>query len=105
MAVGKGQSFQSNREFNVTRTDNVLNLEFCKFRIEAELLDDAGVLASSKTRILFALGTSNHHLAGGKDERSRLGFTNSHDDGSETLWIVLGVASVQGDRFQIQFTV
>ena len=83
------KTLQTDGELDVARADNVLDLEVGELGIEAELLDDAGVLARGKLRVILRLGTSDDHLAGRKDERSRLGLADTHDDGSETLRIVL----------------
>lgn len=50
-------------------------------------------------KVLF---TCAHHFATGKDQRRRPRIANAHDDGGESLWIVLGIARVHGDLFQIQ---
>jgi hypothetical protein len=44
-AVAVGQTLQPNGESNVTAPDDVLDLEIHKFGVEAEFLDDPGVLA------------------------------------------------------------
>src|SRR4029434_1318728 len=38
---------------------------------------------------ILRLGTRHNHLARGEDEGSRLGLADAHDDGSETLGVVL----------------
>lgn len=65
--------------------DNVLNLKVCKLGLEAELLDDSSILASGQPRVVFRFGARDDDLARSKDESGRFGFTNSHDDRSETL--------------------
>ena len=84
-----GQTLETDGELDVARADNVLDLEVGELGIEAELLDDAGVLARSKLRVVLGLGTSDNHLAAGEDQSRGLGLADSHDDGSETLGIVL----------------
>jgi len=49
--------------------------------------------------------TGDHHLARGEDEGRGFGLPDAHDDGRETLGVVLGVAGMQGNRLQIQPTV
>ena len=83
MAVCK--TLQTNGELDVARADDVLNLELGKLRVESELLDDTRVLARCETGVVLGLCTSDDHLARGEDQGCRLGLTNAHDDGSETL--------------------
>ena len=97
-----GKTFQAHGELDVAGADDVLDLEVGKFGVEAELLDDARVLARSKLGVGLGLGTSNDHLATGKDQSSGLGLTNTHDDSGKTLRVVLGVSRVKGDRLQVQ---
>jgi len=49
--------------------------------------------------------TSHHHLARSKDEGRGLGLANAHDDGRETLGVVLGVPRMQRNRLEVQATV
>jgi hypothetical protein len=102
VVMARSQTLETNGELDVTRSDDVLNLEIRELGIKAKLLNDASVLAGSKLRIILRLGTSDDHFARSKDERSSLGFTNTHDDGGETLGVVLCVAGVQGNRLEIQ---
>lgn len=83
--VARRETLETNRELDVARSDNVLDLEVGELRVEAELLDDAGVFARRKLRVILGLGTSHHHLARGEDESRGLGLTDTHDDSSETL--------------------
>lgn len=83
------QAFETDRELDVARADNVLDLEVRKLRVEAKLLDDTSVLATCKLAVIFRLGTSDDHLAGGENQGSRLGLTNTHDDGGKTLGTML----------------
>ena len=45
--------FQSNGELDVAGAYDVLDFEVGEFRIEAQLLNDAGVLAAGQFRIIF----------------------------------------------------
>ena len=90
--MGAGEALQTDGELHVARPDDVLDLEVCEFRIEAQLLNDARVLARCQLAVGLALCASHHHLARGEDERRRLWIANAHDDGSETLGVVLCVA-------------
>lgn len=86
VAVRECEAFETDGELDVARSDNVLDLKVHELGREAELLDDAGVLARCQARELLVLGTGAHHLTRRKDERRRLGLANTHDDGRETLW-------------------
>ena len=57
---------------------------------------------TSKLGIILGFGARDHHLARSEDQGGRLGFADTHDDGGETLRIVLRVSSVQRDRLEIQ---
>ena len=79
------QTLETDGEFDVTRANDVLDLELGKLGIEAELLDDARILARREARVVLRLRAGDDHLARGEDERGRLGIADTHDDGSETL--------------------
>ena len=83
------ETLEANGELDVTRSDNVLDLEVGELGVEAELLDDAGVLARRQLRVIFRLGTGDDHLATGEDQGGGLGLANAHDNGRETLRVVL----------------
>jgi hypothetical protein len=83
------QAFKTDRELDVARADNVLDLEVRELRVEAKLLNDTSVLAACKLAVIFGLGTSDDHLAGGEDQGSRLRLTDTHDDGGKTLGTML----------------
>jgi hypothetical protein len=112
ISVGIGQALQSNGKLDIARSDNVLDLKVLELGVEAELLDDAGVLASGQSRVVLRFGACHNHLARSKDEGGRLGFSNPHNDSgkalhcvspscyqkcliNEHLWVILGVASMQ----------
>lgn len=83
--VTASKALETNRELDVARSDNVLDLEVGELCVEAELLDDTGVLARGKLAVIFRFGTGDDHLAGGEDQGGRLGLTDTHDDGGKTL--------------------
>lgn len=103
--MAAGQALQTDGKLDVAAADDVLNLKVRELGIEAELLNDARIFAAGQLAIILRLGTRHDHLAGSEDERRGLGFSNAHDDGCETLRIVLCVSSVQGDGLEIQPTV
>lgn len=117
------ETLKTNGELHVTRTDNVLDLEFREFGIEAKLLDDARILARRKTRVIFRLGARDNHFARSEYKRRCLRIANAHDDGGESLEkehdggksdgftskvcrtnlrIVLRIPCVKRDRLQVQ---
>lgn len=120
VVMAGSQTLQANGELDITRADDVLDLEVRELGVEPKLLDDTSIFAACKLRVVFGLGTSDNHLARGKNKRSGLGITDTHNDGSETLkvwsekspvhlWngmaylgVVLCVASVQSNRLEIQ---
>lgn len=83
------ETLETDRELDVARADDVLDLEVGELGVEAELLDDASVLARRKLRVILRLCAGHDHLSAGKDERRGLGLANAHDDSSETLRVVL----------------
>lgn len=83
MATGK--TFETDGELDVARADNVLNLEVGELGVEAELLDDARILARGELGVILGLGTGDNHLTRSEDQSRGLGLTNTHDDSSETL--------------------
>jgi hypothetical protein len=83
------QTFEADRELDVARADNILDLEVGELRVEAKLLDDTSVFAAGKLAVVLGLGTGDDHLAGGKDQGSGLGLTDTHDDGGKTLGTML----------------
>ena len=85
LSVAVCKTLKTNGELDVTRADDVLNLELRELCVEAELLDDTRVLARRQARIVLGLGTGDDHLARREDEGCRLGVADAHDDGGETL--------------------
>lgn len=89
-----GQALEADRELDVARADDVLDLEVGELGVEAQLLDDTGVLARGKLGVILRLGAGDNHLARGKDEGGGLGLANAHDDCGKTLcFIMLALAS------------
>lgn len=80
-----GKTFKANREFDIARADNILNLEVSELGIKAQLLNDSSIFAACELRVVLGLGTSHDHLAGSKDECGGLWLTNSHYDSSKSL--------------------
>jgi hypothetical protein len=85
VVVTRGQPLQTDGELDVARADDVLDLEIGKLGVETKLLDNTRVPARSPLRIILGLGTSDDHLARGEDKSGGLRFTDTHDNGSETL--------------------
>lgn len=130
VVMARRQTLQANGELDVTRTDDVLDLEVGELGIETKLLDNTRILARRELRVILRLGTGNDHFAGSEDQRRGLGLTDTHDNCCETLrerkkdssatlypdaiisgkcgiylWIVLSIARMQRDSLQIQTTV
>lgn len=85
IVMARCETFQTDGELDIARTDNVLDLEVRELRVEAELLNDTSVLSRSEFGIVFGFGTGDDHLSTGEDQSGCLWFTNTHDDGRETL--------------------
>ena len=85
VVMAASKSFESNWELDVARANDVLDLKVRELCIEPKLLNDSSVFARRQLRVVFRLGTSDDHLARGKDQRCSLRFTDAHDDGRETL--------------------
>lgn len=71
---------------------------------KAKFLNDASVFSSSESRVLFAFGAGADHFARAEYESGCSRRAYSHDYGCETFRVVLGVASIQCDLFQVQCT-
>lgn len=87
MVMLASETFQANRELDVTRAHDVLDLEVGELGIETELLDDSSIFAGSQLGVVFRFGTSDNHLSGSEDECSCLWVTDTHDDSGKTLWL------------------
>ena len=85
LSVAVRQTLETDGELDVTRADDVLDLELRELGVEAELLHDTRVLARRQTRVIFRLCTGDDHLARSEDECGGFGITNTHDHGRETL--------------------
>lgn len=80
-----------------------MDFEICKFDSESNLFNLFGIQFGSSSAELFRLGSSANHLARSENESSRLfRVSDSHDDSSESLWIVFGILSLEGDVSQVQ---
>lgn len=51
--MGENEAFQPDWEANVATADHILNFEVEEFRLEAEFLNDSGVLASCQSGLIF----------------------------------------------------
>lgn len=105
VVMARSQTLKTDGELDVARPDNVLDLKVRELGVETELLNDTGVLARRELGVVLRLCTGNDHLSGCEDQGSRLGITDTHNHCSKTLWIVLCVAGVQGDRLKIETAV
>ena len=85
VVMATSQTFETDGELDVARSDNVLDLEVGELGVEAKLLDNTSVFTRGQLRIVFRFRTSDNHLARGEDESGSLGFADTHDNGRETL--------------------
>lgn len=85
VVMAGGKTLKTNGEFDVARSNDVLNLEIGELGIKTKLLDDTSVLAGRKLGIIFRLRTSDNHLARGEDQRRGLRFADTHNHSSKTL--------------------
>lgn len=69
--------------------------------VEPQLLDNPRVFAGSKAAVILRLGTGDDHLSTREDQSRCLGLTDTHNDRSETLRVVLSVTSVQSDSLEV----
>jgi len=81
----ESQPLQPDGKFDITTSNDILDLELLELGIESQFLDDPGVFSRSKTRIVLRFSSSNDHLSGSEDQGGSLGITDTHDDGGETL--------------------
>jgi hypothetical protein len=105
LSVAIREALETNRELHVAAAHDILDLELREPGLETKFLDDARVFARREAGVVLGLRTRDDHLARRKDEGSRLGITNTHDDGGETLGIILCVPGVKRDRLEIESTV
>jgi hypothetical protein len=85
IVVATSQTLQTNGELDVTRADDVLDLEIRELGVETKLLDNPCVLPRRQLRVIFRFGTGDDHLSRRENQRSGLRLSNTHDHGSETL--------------------
>lgn len=85
--MARSKTFKTDREFNITGADNILDLEIREPGIKAKLLNNTGIFARGQLKIIFRLSTSNNHLARCKNESSYLGLTDTYNDSGKTLHI------------------
>lgn len=102
VVMTRRKAFKTNWELDIAGADNVLDLEIRELGVKAELLDDSCVFARRQARVVLRFGTSNHHLAGSKDQCGSLGLTDTHNDSGETLWIVFRIPRVKRNGLQIE---
>ena len=70
--------------------------------VKSKLLDDSRIFASSKSRIVLALGARAHHLARAEYESGGTWRTYTHDHGGKTFRIELGISREQRDLLQFE---
>ena len=85
LSVAVRKALKTNGDLYIAAAHDVLNLELGELGVEAELLDDACVLARGEARVVLGLCAGDDHLARCENEGSRLGVADTHDDRGETL--------------------
>ena len=80
-----GKAFKADREFDVARANDVLDLEIRELGVEPKLLNDPSIFAGRELRVVFGLCASDNHLARGEDQSCGLRFADAHNNGRETL--------------------
>lgn len=88
--VTEGQPLEPDGELDVAAPDDVLDFKLGELGVKPEFLDDASVLPRGETRVVLGLGAGDDHLARGENERGRLGVSDTHDDGCESLAVSAG---------------
>ena len=69
--------------------------------IKAQFLDDPCILSGSQFGKVLTFSAGADHLSRPKYEGCGSGLTDTHDDGSKTLWVVFGIPGVESDLLQI----
>lgn len=100
--MAAGETLKTDREFDVTRSHHVLNLELGKLGVETKLLNDASKLPGRKLGIILRLSTSDNHFAGCENQSRCLGLTNTHRNGRKTLRVVFRIASMKRDGLEVK---
>jgi len=91
---------RSNGELDIATANDIRDLEFEELGVEAKIhayLQEVKRESSSD----FVPVTTVLQEA----KITRLGITNTHDYSGESLWIVLGIVSMQRERLQIQMAI
>lgn len=100
-------------ETRITRANNVLHLELLQLLninvrtlivrvLNNYLSNHFGVGLGCLLGLILALGTSNDHFARGENECSCLRLTDTNDHSSESLWIILGISTLECDISKLE---
>jgi hypothetical protein len=92
------------RNLHITGSNNVLHFEIMVIDFKAHFLYNPGIFPTGKLTILLTLGPSNNHFATTKNQASGLGISQSHDDRSKSIRIILSCLSFPCNLLQIKFT-
>lgn len=88
-----------------TRADHVLYHEVLQVDLISGLLDGVCVELGSVFAVLLTFGPCDNHLACFENKSGRsLRLFHSHDDGCESLWVVLGISALARDVLEIELT-
>jgi hypothetical protein len=100
------QLLQLNFEAYRATCNHILDFEFCEFYWVAHLPDGSRVLLSCLLAIHFTLGPSNDHLTIFENQRGCPSWLlESHDEGGESLWVVLSISTMITNFQQVQIVV
>jgi len=101
LMFGVEEPFQSDGEFDIHGGQQVDNLEISELNVEIQVLEDLGELSHSQFSVIHGLGTHANHFSRSVDQSGSLRVSQPHNDGRESLGIVLGITSLQGDQLEI----
>jgi len=101
LTVAVCKPLQTNRELDVTTANDILDFELRKLGVESKLLNNASVLARRQPRVVLRLRARNDHLSRRENQGCRLGITDPHDDGGETLlkWTNVGTVRTLQSKY------
>ena len=97
-----GNTLQPNTEPAIHACDEILYLELSKLWLEPALLHRPGMFPRREPRVGRRLGARDDDAARGEDERRRARLADAHDEGLEARPVVLNVARVLRDQFEVE---
>jgi len=92
-----GEAFQTDRELQVARRNDILNLKVTELNCVPDLFDGLRIQLGGLPTDIFTLRPRAHHFPRPEDQCRRLRLPDPHDTRGEPLGIVLAIASIQCD--------